>query len=337
MAYLGAGNVERVNLPYSVKAIGDCAFYRSGVTDFVFESIQAPTLEYVYDAGVTQYIAETLLAEGQAYGVNYRGYYYANFETCIVDYSAYGKLESQLTVHRPTNGVGYENHVYATYFAKTVETGVKMDDTTRAALTLIDEMPDSEELASWLTWDPADAEKRAAVEELSAKAKQARAYVERVLLDEVQSSYLGTQPIEKLEAVETQLRRIKAHFGIAVKVYRLTYDPTSYKKEYKAGETFDMTGLKITVEYDDGSKEEADLSKMTLVTGPLTLNNRTVTLTGYGMEIGILVSVTEGDVTPDTLVEEKGGCGSLVGVPVCGLAVLAVAMVIRKKRKENYV
>ena len=99
-----------------------------------------------------------------------------------------------------------------------------------------------------------------------------------------------------------------------------------------------MTGLKITVEYDDGSKEEADLSKMTLITGPLTLNNRTVTLTGYGMEIGILVSVTEGEATPDTPVEgEKKGCGSVVYAPVGCFVILAAAMVIRKKRKENYV
>ena len=77
---------------------------------------------------------------------------------------------------------------------------------------------------------------------------------------------------------------------------------------------------------------------MTLITGPLTLNNRTVTLTGYGMEIGILVSVTEGEATPDTPAEgEKKGCGSVVYAPVGCFVILAAAMVIRKKRKENYV
>ena len=60
------------------------------------------------------------------------------------------------------------------------------------------------------------------------------------------------------------MKSVKARFGIALTVSSLRVSPDStHKTEYKVGDKFDPTGLKIIVTYDDYSTEEADISKVT--------------------------------------------------------------------------
>ena len=208
---------------------------------------------------------------------------------------------------------------------------------------MIDGFPTVEEIGAWAS--NINEENRAKVEELSVLAKTARANANTAMSDSNQAVYLGDERVAKLEAVETALRAAKKAYGIQVKIARLSYDASSpFKKEYTVGETFDMTGLVITVEYDDGSKEHADLSKMTLVTDrPLTALDQTVTLSGYGRTINILVKVTGsapsgGETNSSTSSEssqEQGGCGSTVATFAAVCALGAVSVMMARKRKEN--
>ena len=339
VSFLKDGVMTKAVLPYSVQVIGDGAFYRSGITDYTFESVNAPALEYTYDQGVTDYLSEAMPQNRT------RSYYNVNFETCIVDYSQYGVSagKSPLIARFPVNGAGYDNFLYKTYFGTRVTTVIVMTEKTRSAVELIDGFPTVEEIGVWAS--NINEENRAKVEELSVLAKTARANANTAMSDPNQAVYLGDERVAKLEAVETALRAAKKAYGIQVKIARLSYDASSpFKKEYTVGETFDMTGLVITVEYDDGSKEHADLSQMTLVTDrPLTALDQTVTLSGYGRTINILVKVTGsapsgGETDSSTSSEnsqEQGGCGSTVAsfAAVCALG--AVSVMMARKRKEN--
>ena len=339
VSFLKDGVLQKVVLPYSVAAIGDGAFYRSGITEYTFESVTAPALEYSYDQTVVDYLTENMVQNRT------RSYFNVNFETCVLDYSQYGIKagKSPLVAKFPVNGVGYDNFLYKTYFGTRETTVIVMTDRTREAATLIDNFPTADEISSWA--ENISDENKAKVEELALKAKTARAYANAALSDETQAEYLGAERVAKLESVETALRAAKKAYGIEVKITRLSYDENSaFKKDYLVGETFNMSGLVITIDYDDGSKETADLSKMTLVTNrPLTALDQVVTLSGYGRTINILVNVTEnapsggeGDASSGGEVsQEKGGCKSSMASVAAVCVLGAVGVMMARKRKEN--
>ncbi|MBQ8352428.1 MAG: leucine-rich repeat protein [Clostridia bacterium] len=339
VSFLKDGVLQKVVLPYSVAAIGDGAFYRSGITEYTFESVNAPALEYSYDQTVVDYLTENMVQNRT------RSYFNVNFETCVLDYSQYGEKagKSPLIAKFPVNGVGYDNFLYKTYFGTRETTVIVMTEKTRTATELIDGFPTADEIMAWA--ENINDENKAKVEALASDAKTARAYANTALSDEAQAEYLGAERVTKLESVETALRAAKKAYGIEVKIARLSYDKNApFKQEYLVGETFDMSGLVITVEYDDGSKETADLSKMTLVTNrPLTALDQVVTLSGYGRTINILVSVKENapgggednSSSSGEVSEEKGGCKSSIAsfAAVCALG--AVGVMMARKRKEN--
>ena len=339
VSFLKDGVLQKVVLPYSVAAIGDGAFYRSGITEYTFESVNAPALEYSYDQTVVDYLTENMVQNRT------RSYFNVNFETCVLDYSQYGEKagKSPLIAKFPVNGVGYDNFLYKTYFGTRETTVIVMTEKTRTATELIDGFPTADEIMAWA--ENINDENKAKVEALATDAKTARAYANTALSDEAQAEYLGAERVTKLESVETALRAAKKAYGIEVKIARLSYDKNSpFKQEYLVGETFDMSALVITVEYDDGSKETADLSKMTLVTNrPLTALDQVVTLSGYGRTINILVSVKENapgsgednSSSSSEVSEEKGGCKSSIAsfAAVCALG--AVGVMMARKRKEN--
>ncbi len=138
--------------------------------------------------------------------------------------------------------------------------------------------------------------------------------------------------------METALRDVKPIFGIQVNIVRLSASG-NFKTQYKVGETFDMTGLQVIIEYDDYSTEEADMNDVTLVspTGPLNeLNNEVrLSLKGYSGSLRIRIDVTNESTNPD----KEEGCGSVDGasvslavIAVVGLAVTAVAVSRKKDR-----
>ena len=340
--------LDEIVLPYSITAIGDSAFFASGVKEYTFECINAPTLETYYRAEVQQYI-ESL--ETDLTTANYKGYYNTNFEEYILNFSKYGTKQSNLIMNYPENGVGYDNHTYTTYFATRNTTGVHMSDTTRLCKDEIADMPDAETVAGWKSF-PTTAENKAMVETFAEKVKQAHIAYNSISNDEKQLALLGEESIEKLSAIEEELRQVKKHFNISVKVQSAeTSKASTHKNVYLVGEKFDMTGLLVTVTYDDFSTEEVDASRLTLKEDKtLTKLDQYVQVVyrdgGVSKTAFVMISVVDSMPKPEEQpqeptapVEESDGSpvGLIIGISCGVVAVIgAVAFVVlRKKAKKS--
>ncbi len=351
------GNVDSVVLPYSINAIGDSAFFESGITEYTFESINAPTLETVYREDVR---AELAGNGGQM--LAYKGYYYTNFETYYYYFTAQGGQKSALVMNYPRNGVGYDNPIYKTYFGtRTASETDLIEDATRDCIELIENMPAASEVATWVSWSVTDAEKKAYVENFANTLKTARVYYNNAIVDETQGSFISETIVEKLIAVEKEFRAVKKHFNIPFVIVRLEIaEDSTHKTEYLAGEKFDMTGLSLTIVYDDYSTEKADSSKIVLKdTGALITADSYVRILYEGRQVLAPITVTkaekpqppdssdnstsvEDSVTSDTSVGEtqESGCKSsitsdysMLAVAVL-LAVMGGASILQRKRQK---
>ncbi|MBQ7369204.1 MAG: leucine-rich repeat protein [Clostridia bacterium] len=260
---LNKGALDRVIIPYSVKAIGNAAFYDSGASEYAFESIQAPVLETAYRADIESAIEALANASTVAF---YKGYYYSNFQKDLYNYTHYVGEKSGLKMTYPENGKGYGTYIYRLYFGSRKTAGVMMTDDTRTSLRLVSALAGADEVATWLAWNASDAALKARVESFSAQVKAARASYNNVLKDEAQAAIFGEENGAKLLAVEEKLREVKAHFNIPVFVSTIAASKTSeHKTEYTEGDSFDPTGLVVTVTYDDGSTKELTLDSQQLV------------------------------------------------------------------------
>ena len=328
---LKEGALNKVVLPYSVNAIGDSAFYKSGITEYTFESIQAPVLETIYRADVEQTIEDLATEATTAY---YKGYYYANFDSYLLDYTQYGNKTSKLIINYPENGVGYDNHVYRTYFGVRNTTGIMMKDETRECINRINKMPSAEEIKSWNDWT-VNAENKAKVEAFSNEVKLARLAYNNTMKDATQSDYVTSDLANKLLAVEAELRAVKAKFNITLKISSLEIaEGSKHKTEYKTGEIFSLDGLKLTVVYDDGSTEIADMSKVVLENNEaLTKYDRYVTISYQGKTRRISITVSE-EVATDSG-KEKKGCSSVVVSSMAILTMLSASAIIYARKREN--
>ncbi len=337
--------LDKVTLPYSVKAIGDSAFFASGVKEYVFESINAPALETSYRQEVRDVLnSSSTIAE-------YKGYYNTNFETYLYHFTKYGGQTSSLIIHYPRNGVGYDNPVYSIYFGKKNPSAVdSIEDTTRACIQIVEGMPDAATVATWASLEKTDENKKM-VETFAEKMMTARVYYNNAIEKEGQKVYVTEEIESKLLAVETELRTVKRAFGISPAIKQLVVSQDSqHQKNYIAGERFDMTGLVITIEYDDYSTETASFSDLKLVTTTaLTTYNKYVIVTYKGTRVLVPITVTkpvtdeepddppaqtpdEGE-TPDGT--EASGCGSSITIGSAMLPVIAMAALAFVRRKRN--
>ena len=265
---LAKGTIDEVVLPYSVKIVGDSAFFASGIKEYTFESIDAPTLETVHRYEIQSAVENMATDSTVAY---YRGYYYTNFETYLFNFTKYGTEKSKLVMNYPENGNGYNNHLYGTYFGVKNTTGIQMTHETRFAKTTIENMSDEKTVKGWLSLALTDANK-SMVQSFADTVKLAHASYNAIAKDDAQLKLLGEKNKTKLFAVEEALREVKKYFGIQVKMTSAECAETStHRAQYAVGETFDMTGLLVTVIYDDFSTEIVDASKLTLKNqAPLT-------------------------------------------------------------------
>jgi len=354
---LKEGALEKVTLPYSINTIGDAAFFMSGVTDFTFESIQAPALEAVWREEI-----QTALANGAE--MPYRGYYYANFETYLYNYSSFVKEPSPLTIHYPSNGKGYTNHVYNLYFGTKNVMGALMEDNTRLCVKTIEGMYDVHAIESWMNWEVND-ENKAIVEAFSETVKNTRLLYNNAMKDETQIPFISEKHERKLLDVETALRAVKAKFGVLVKVSEIKLsEETAHKSEYKVGDTFDTTGLVITVVYDDYSLDTITGDEVTLITGKLTKYTKYIEVSYEGKKTRIAVSVLTEVTPPETddsssdetsdssdvdsgetdsssstapivVPVKKKGCRGVVGGMTCGIIALGACAILLFKKKED--
>lgn len=358
---LNSGVIDEVVLPYSVNSIGDAAFFNSGIKTYTFESIVAPALETIYRAEIEMQI------QNKATEVPtlqfYKGYYYSNFETYLLNFTAFAfeKQTSKLEIKYPVNGEGYDNYIYRLYFGTRNTTKIEMTDNTRECLTSLGSMSGAETVREWLKADKTDAAVKAEVEAFAAQVQAVRGLYNNAIGDSTQAQFVTAADTEKLLAIEQALREVKSHFGIVTAIKELQIDKSSaHKSTYKVGETFDMTGLIVNVIYQDGSVVQVDSSKLTLITTtPLGAYDRLVvirysdgnqSMTGrIGVTITQEIIPEKPSTTPDSSdssssteeesSEEKKGCKSSVGslsVLGVGLAIAAVAVIKTKRsRKED--
>ena len=353
---LKEGVLQAVTLPYSVNVIGDSAFFNSGVKEYTFESIQAPVLETYYRPEISS------LIEAASKIAYYKGYYYANFETYIYNYSDYVKEESDLVLNYPTNGVGYTSKLYSIYFGTKNTTGIHMDDTTREMISAVENMYDVETILSWI--DKESTEQRdeylALIQSFSDEVTQARTTYNNVMKNSEQSGYVDASIGEKLTAIEKALRQVKVAYGIIVNPTRLSVASSStHKTVYNVGEIFDPTGLIVNVTYADGSVAQIEVSgeDWTLDTTPLTTITNTVKLLYQtdtmerALTLRVMITVVDNGsasgggnttnapvpVLPDnnveTVVGESAGCGAVASVFAL-VALLPVAIFAIAKKKE---
>ncbi len=153
-AFYGAG-MQSVELPVSLKAIGDKAFFGcEKLTLVVFKSVQAPILEEEYDeeyqlitnfaqSGTTELIDGSKI-EGlgivpfkmwnMSHPTNF--YYGANFVNYV------GKVKNPLIMVRPSNGTGYNSFILGNYFDTTVDGATAPLQETLDAINAIASLPD---------------------------------------------------------------------------------------------------------------------------------------------------------------------------------------------------
>ncbi len=350
--------VTHVVLPYSLTNIGDGAFYESGITEYTFNGLNAPVLETVYRVEVDEIASQygNILVEPATYS-----YYYANFNELFVYYSDLVTRETQeyspMIMHRPINGIGYDNYVYSRYFGESKLTETVKEEDTILFLEQMELFADYDEatLNAWKEKATAGdtTTYKEAVEAFSDIVKEARRLYGNVR-DEAQKAFIGDELERMLESAESEMRSIKKAYGIKVGIKQYLAEDGSYKSTYVAGETFDPTGIVVYRVYDDGSTEVVDNSKLTLQT-TTTLKYYTQTVkftdneTGETFEVRVYVSEVSDapagndDKTPDQDGDDqKDSDGSLsagmiavcVVVPVVGLAIIAVAVFFVLKKKK---
>lgn len=349
----GQAPVTKVVLPYSLKTVGINAFANSGVTEYEFHSIAAPVLMYEYNDLSTLYPVSFT-----AQRVNTMFYY--NFENRFIEYS--GLVNSDLTqsparlsISYPTNGTGYDNFIYQTYFKVKVAGNEELETVTNDLKNAIEALASPETVRGWASL-AVNEENKKMVSDFAdevIKAHELLNQVNKNIKDGIYSAnqleLLGEETLAKLTAVESELRPVKTRFGIKVYATSLRLaENSTHKTSYLSGEKFDMKGLALIVVYNDSSEEIADMSKIKVSSGydgELSTLDRYVQIEGYGLTLRVNVTVSENENPGNP--EDGGNCsgcgtigssGSFDGgllILVGGLGIMFAAMAVAKLKKRN--
>ena len=120
------------------------------------------------------------------------------------------------------------------------------------------------------------------------------------------------------------MRGLKQKFGILSQITGLKLaSESTHRNVYKIGETFDMTGLVVTVIYDDYSTETLTADQLTLeTTRELNENNRSVYVSYKGERLLVMITVNE----TGTLEEDSSSSDSATSTPTADLTWLWIAL-----------
>ena len=159
-AFMNSG-VTRIVFPYTLYSIGHKAFFACDDLAMVsFASYEAPVLEEEYDYEYwlsgenypstvgNQYVEEDVGIEGlgivpyfiwnfmfEDLNTPTAIYYGANFCNYV------GRVDQNVTMVRPVNGIGYDSFILDHYFTLSVEGGAAADAVTLAAIDAINRLP----------------------------------------------------------------------------------------------------------------------------------------------------------------------------------------------------
>ena len=328
-------SLNKVILPWTLKTIGDGAFFSSGITTYQFESIAAPTLlEGFGTRDMTRYSSNS--------------FFYRNFVDGIVNYVPYqphtsAAAVSALRIIYPENGTGYDSFIYSHYFGNKVLLDEMPEDDTRTLKSMLEGFVSANEVSSWTTANKTLAE----VEEFSAQVQEAhRLY--NALSTDAQREYVGEENIQKLFDIESALKPVKKAFGITLTISRVAVDASStHKTAYAEGEYFDLTGLKLVITYSDYSQEVIDAAGNFVLEAsydrPLRISNQSVQLDGVGDYAGrsvyVSITVSEASGGGSELPEQPATDGMIwvyVGAGIGAVVIIAaavVAIIVLKKKK----
>ena len=306
-------SVTKVIFPYTLKSIGNGAFFLCEIKTYRFESVTAPTL--------LEGMALRVIERGS---VSSNSFYYNNFVGYLanmVGIQPGDKVDtpSDLKIEYPSNGTGYDNFVYMGFFGVRTDIGEVCDDSTYSFIDIIEKLPDPATVSSMTDRD--------AVVALHAKVKEAHGLYNSFSGSQAQLTFAGDENVKKMFALEEALKPLKKKFNIPVKVTSLVVDESStHKTEYLVGERFVMDGLKLLVTYDDYSQEIIDASTAFAPSSRfdrgLRTTDETVELEGTGDFAGKIVYVKI------TVTEENPGDDINVPKPVNVVAIVVPCVVV---------
>ncbi len=155
-AFEEADSLSMIDMPVSLRAIGDKAFFGcDGLSIVTFRSLHAPILEEQYDEAYADDYGNwpigfigTLSSGEEVYGlgifkfdiwgVDQTVFFYgANFKNYI------GHGTSDMVMVAPKNGVGYDSYIYSFYFHSILEGAPAPEQATLDAIAAIDALPDT--------------------------------------------------------------------------------------------------------------------------------------------------------------------------------------------------
>ncbi len=326
-AFEGVKNVTAVFIPFTVQAIGDGAFYNSSVTDYTFESVEAPVLESYYTEDVSS----------DAFS---QGLYYCNFKDYVYKVLHNTGNNFRLTVHYPENGIGYDTPIWNGFFSTVEKTAYAAERVTRKTIVLISDLPAASSIESGLTGTLEEKQEqirefsKTQVQPVRALYKQISSAAQRALVTDY----------AKLLEVEKTVRDIKETLGIPAVMTALVLESGPDKYRYLVGESFDKTGMVVNAVYDDTS--ETEVTDYTVDKTVLALADDRVTVSYNGKSCIVYVSVSAEEEKPgpgddDNKDDESGcgGCGSSLAygaggaVMIAGAAIAIVCVLKKRERK----
>ncbi len=354
-AFEGVNGLESIEFVYTVERIGSYAFYTSSVTNYTFNSVEAPTLiaKYVDTTGMSSSdIVCVLFRDSRESTTNttYLGstIYYANF----FDYVAkrvyadlfnptyYTAPDFKLTMTIPQNGTGYDTNIWTNFFSTVNKTeDILPDATTHEAIDAIDG------ISSVMSLDEiAAADSIEALDKVVTVVREARlAY--NAITDKAQLA-LVTKQEQTLLAAEKALRDAKARLGQPVALSEVTIASIPTKIRYKEGEAFDASGMVLKAIFADGS--EVNVTDFTVDKSTFALGDDKVIIsyvyegTTYNVELRVNVEAKDAVVNPDkdktNGKDDKDNLALIVSlsvvIPVVVIAVVAVATILVVKKKK---
>lgn len=266
MAFAGS-DVKSVTLPKEVASIGHKAFYGcSSLTLVTFKSYNAPILEEEFDYNYfasyenipatgdytfTDAAGKDIIFSGleivpyfmwNAADAPYVVYYGANF----IDYI--GHVENKIIMVRPANGKNYDSFIFGQYFDNVLLGAAAADESTLAAIALIDKLPETVSLDDKAAVEAARAaydaistlEQRALVTNYS-KLTEAEARIEKLLTLEQGTETeppVEEEPNEGLDTTTIIIIILTALLALAVIAIIIT-DAVLLKKKNKKTEEGD--------------------------------------------------------------------------------------------------
>lgn len=251
-------NLNKVELPYSVTAIGSYAFYNSAAREFVFNSVDAPVLLASYEDSLYQQTGFS------RFNLNFGDEFvmYSDKLIVLANGSFLGDnpdlltpLDLKMTI--PRNGRGYDTYIWQIYFDTVEKTENIMAETvTHEAIKAVEQFPTVAEIAELPIEDVLPDGR---VGKLVGTAR--RAY--NVLSEDAAQLEFFKTYVPKLLDAERALRDRKAALDRPAVVTSLEIVKNPTKRQYKEGEIFNPEGMVIEVVFDDDSRLEVTDFKVT--------------------------------------------------------------------------